>query len=135
MESRDAIHVMATFLMIILSSLMFLAGSALLIGVFVVGFLMIFDHNYLGFFDQWLVAAILFIVYRVATLTYRSKTDPAVMVVMVSVYDNLDGDREFEYGAGSTAAMPADLWTSLTKPPNTKMIAAFPRERSDQSSP
>ena len=81
-DAWDAPRIAAAFSLIILASLAQLAGAILLIGVFVVGFLMIFDHHYLTLFDQWLVAVILYIVYRVALLT-RRKTAPAVVVVMM----------------------------------------------------
>ncbi|MEI7608831.1 MAG: hypothetical protein WCJ64_15745 [Rhodospirillaceae bacterium] len=89
-ELRDAFDVTATFSLIIVSSLIHLAATTLLIGVFIVGFLMIFDHNYLPLFDQWVVAVILYVVYRITVLTRRTKAEPTLMVVMMSSGSGFD---------------------------------------------
>ncbi|MEI6557793.1 MAG: hypothetical protein WCO00_05245 [Rhodospirillaceae bacterium] len=113
-ETREAIDVAAVLSLIILSSLADLAGATLLIGIVLGGVLMIFDHRYLPLFDQWLVASILFIVYRVAVITRRPKEKPAMMMVMVPVYPDLDSDPEAEAGAGA-----ADGSRRLLLPPAT----------------
>ena len=102
-DTRDAFQVVATFSLIILSALLYIAETALLIGVFVVGFLMIFDRGYLPLFDQWLVAAILYIVYRVAMLTRRARVGSAIMMVMIPVRSSLDPGLAEGFGAGFPA--------------------------------
>ena len=94
-DARDAVMITATFLGIILLSLLHLAGAALLIGVMVGGVLMLFDHSYLPLFDQWLVAAVLYIVYRLATLASRRGAS-SIMVVVMPDYPDLDADFGLE---------------------------------------
>ena len=95
-EIRDAMQVMAVFLLIILTSLIQLAAATLIIGIFVVGLLMIFDSSYLPLFDQWLVAVILFIVYRIAVATRRSFDQPTVMTVVMPSYPHYEHEDGYE---------------------------------------
>ena len=95
-DARDAVMITATFLRIILLSLLHLAGAVLLIGVAVCGVLMIFDRSYLPLFDQWLVAAVLYMVYRLATLASRGRGASSIMVVVMSPCPDLDFGAGFE---------------------------------------
>ena len=99
-DIRDAFDVTAAFSLIILSSLLHLAATTLLIGIFVVGFLMIFDHSYLPLFDQWVVAVILYVVYRITVLTRRTRAEPALMVVMMPT--------DSDFGAGFATAFETE---------------------------
>ncbi len=102
-NTGDALRIAGSFALIILASLVQLVAATLLIGIFVVGFLMIFDHDYLPLFDQWLVAVILYIVYRAATLPRRANPDPAFLLVMMAASPDLDASFE----AGSAAGFGA----------------------------
>ncbi len=102
-DVRDALQVTATFSLIILASLLHLAGTMLLIGVVVTGLLMIFDHNYLPLFDQWLVAVILYIVYRVAILSRRPKTGLAIMLMVMPGDPEFDAEFDTDFDTGRAA--------------------------------
>ncbi len=100
-DTRDAIHIVAAFWLIIMTSLIHLAAAVLLTGIFVVGLLMIFDHTYLPLFDQWVVASILYGVYRVATFPQRTSAGGAFMVVMMGNYPNDDAESDPDLDSGA----------------------------------
>ena len=82
-DVRDAVRVSATFLWIVVASMVDLAGACLLIGIVVAGVMMLADRSYLSLFDQWLVAVILYMVTCVAKLVRRPARDMSMVVVMM----------------------------------------------------
>ncbi|MEI8394936.1 MAG: hypothetical protein WCF85_09395, partial [Rhodospirillaceae bacterium] len=60
------------FLTALIASAYFdLAIALLLIGIFLVGLLMIFDSDYLFLFNQWGIACILYVIHLVTRLAFR----------------------------------------------------------------